>query len=156
MEKNVGKWFLIIALVLICILIPINKAKSKKLNNAPNKTSTKTFNLISSSENKDLEQILQSFARANNIRLNIDYAGTIDIMEKLNNQEYYDAVWTSNSIWLYMLDSSKVSVKNSKSTSINPVVFGIKKSKAKDLGFIDKDVYTKDILNAIKERKAEV
>ena len=77
-------------------------------------------------------------------------------MEKLNNQEYYDAVWTSNSIWLYMLDSSKVSVKNSKSTSINPVVFGIKKSKAKDLGFIDKDVYTKDILNAIKERKAEV
>ena len=46
-----------------------------------------------------------------------------------------------------------ISVKNSKSTSINPVVFGIKKSKAQELGFIDKEVYTKDILNAIRENK---
>ena len=46
-----------------------------------------------------------------------------------------------------------ISVKNSKSTSINPVVFGIKKSKAQELGFINKEVYTKDILNAIRENK---
>ena len=49
--------------------------------------------------------------------------------------------------------NDKISVKNSKSTSINPVVFGIKKSKAQELGFIDKEVYTKDILNAIRENK---
>ena len=73
-------------------------------------------------------------------------------MDKLNNGENYDAVWCSNSIWLYMLND-EISVKNSKSTSINPVVFGIKKSKAQELGFIDKEVYTKDILNAIRENK---
>ena len=66
-------------------------------------------------------------------------------MEKLNNGENYDAVWCSNSIWLYMLNDD-ISIKNSKSTSINPVVFGIEKSKAQELGFIGKEVYTKDIL----------
>ena len=51
-----------------------------------------------------------------------------------------------------MLDS-KIKTTNSKSTSINPVVFGIKKSKAEELGFIGKDVYMKDILEAINQGK---
>ena len=73
-------------------------------------------------------------------------------MQKLNSGEKYDAVWLSNSIWGYMLDSS-VKLSNSKSTSINPVVFGIKKSKANELGFIGKDVYTQDIVNSIQNGK---
>ena len=117
-----------------------------------NKTSDKTFKIISSTENKDIEETLKKYAKENQIDLQIDYAGTIEIMDKLNNGENYDAVWCSNSIWLYMLND-EISVKNSKSTSINPVVFGIKKSKAQELGFIDKEVYTKDILNAIRENK---
>ena len=110
------------------------------------------FRIISSTENKDLEDTIQKYAKKNDIDLTIEYAGTIDIMDKLNSGEKYDAVWTSNSIWLYMLNSD-VKVKNSKSTSINPVVFGIKKSKAQELGFIGKDIYTKDILSAIKSKK---
>ena len=74
-------------------------------------------------------QAVEIYAKKNNIDVSIDYAGTIEIMSKLNNGEKYDAVWCSNSIWLYMLDS-KIKTTNSKSTSINPVVFGIKKSKA--------------------------
>ena len=73
-------------------------------------------------------------------------------MEKLNSGKYYDAVWASNSIWLYMLNDN-ISMKNAKSTSINPVVFGITKSKAESLGWTSKDVYMKDILEAIKGGK---
>ena len=111
-----------------------------------------TFKIISSTENKDIEEIIQNYARKNDINVSIDYAGTIEIMSKLNNGENYDAVWCSNSIWLYMLDSN-IKTSNSKSTSINPVVFGLKKSKAEELGFIGKDVYMKDILNAISQGK---
>ena len=111
---------------------------------------TKNLTLLGSTGSIGVQSL--DVARKNNIKLSIDYAGTIDIMEKLNSKEQYDAVWTSNSIWLYMLDKS-VSVKNSKSTSINPVVFGIKKSKAKELGFIDKEVSTKDILTEIQNGK---
>ena len=151
MKKGTKKGWLI-AIIVILILIVAQNFTNKSSDSNKHITSGKTFRLISSSENADLEQTLQVFARKNNIKLSIDYAGTIDIMEKLNSKEQYDAVWTSNSIWLYMLDKS-VSVKNSKSTSINPVVFGIKKSIAKELGFIDKEVSTKDILTEIQNGK---
>lgn len=149
-NKNI-KIFIFLAIALFVIILAIiNKAVDKITNNIRNKEYMQEFKLISSSENADLEETLQDFARNNNINLTIDYAGTIEIMDKLNSGEKYDAVWTSNSIWLYMLNSN-VSVKNSKSTSINPVVFGIKKSKAQELGFINKEVYTKDILSAIQK-----
>ena len=109
---------------------------------------TNNFSIIVSSENEDLGDVLQEFAKSKNVNLDIEYAGTLDIMEKLNSGEEFDAVWASNSIWLYMLENVRTS--NSKCTSINPVVFSVKESKAKELGFVDKEIYTKDIVNAIK------
>ena len=150
-RKKNSKIFLILIFILLAIFfIAGNKAPQTEI--IKNTYKPNDFKIISSSENKDLENILQNFAIENDIKLTIDYAGTIDIMDKLNSGEKYDAVWTSNSIWLYMLDKT-VSLKNSKSTSINPVVFGIKKSKAQELGFIGKEVFTKDILNAIRNGK---
>ena len=93
-----------------------------------------------------------NYADSKGYNVQIDYDGTIDIIQKLNSGEKYDAVWLSNSIWGYMLDSS-VTLSNSKCTSINPVVFGIKKSKAQELGFVGKTIYTKDIVNAIANGK---
>lgn len=152
MEKNTRKiTCILIMLFVIFALILISKINKNDLDiKFTNKSNE--FRLISSSENSDLEEVLQNFASKNDIDLTIEYAGTIDIMDKLNSGEEYDAVWTSNSIWLYMLNSD-VSVKNSKSTCINPVVFAIKKSKAQELDFIDKEVYTKDILSAIQNGK---
>ena len=109
-----------------------------------------TFRILVSSENKDLEPIIKDYFNKEKINVDIDYAGTIEIMDKLNNNEDYDAIWASNSIWLYMLDDS-YKVTNSKSTFINPIVFGIKKSVAEKLGFTERDVYTKDLLDAIKK-----
>ena len=111
------------------------------------------FSIISSTENKDLEDFIRDYAKSEGIDIDIEYSGTIDIMDKLNSGEKYDAVWTSNSIWLYMLDSKMVKTSETKSTSINPVIFAIKKSKAEELGFVNKDIYTKDIVNAIRDGK---
>ena len=69
-----------------------------------------------------------------------------------SDSKNYDAVWISNSLWLYMLDNSYLTT-DSKSIVIDPVVMAIKKSKSNELGFIDKEVYNKDILNAIREGK---
>ncbi len=81
--------------------------------------------------------------------------GDLAMVDTLNNgTEKYDGVWISNSIWLYMLDNSYL-VSNSKSIAIDPVIMGIKKSKAEELGFTSKDVYNKDILNAIKNNQLD-
>ena len=154
-RKNNKKVLGILVIIIIAIMILIgeiqNDINSKtNINNSINGISQKdTFKIISSDENKNLEEILKNYAEKNEINLAIEYAGSIEIMDKLNQGEKYDAVWMSNSIWLYMLNNN-IKISNSKSTSINPVVFGITKSTAEKLGFIGKEIYTKDILEAIK------
>ena len=73
-----------------------------------------------------------SFGKKNNININIEHYGDLEIVDILNNNSIqYDAVWISNSIWLYMLDNNYLTT-DSKSIVIDPVVLGITKSKAKD------------------------
>lgn len=156
-KKNLTVIDLVVIIFIVMIMFPIlgnifttNNNTNEKTGNVSIEYSDEVFSIISSSENKDLEDILLKVARENNINLQIEYAGTLDIMDKLNSGQKYDAVWASNAIWLYMLDSSVVKTSESKSTSINPVVFAINKSKANELGFVGKEIYTKDIVDAIK------
>ena len=109
----------------------------------------RTLKIISSTENKELEFLVKEFADNNDVDIEIDYAGTLEIMDKINNGDKYDAVWASNSIWLYMLDEN-VNVTDMKSTNINPVIFAIKESKAYELNFVGRDIYTSEIVSAIE------
>lgn len=151
--------FIVIIFFIVMSIISIISSLIPIINNNDNNNSNiktdyskniDTLKIISSSENKDLESIIKNYAEKEGIDIQIDYAGTLDIMEMLNSgDEEYDAVWVSNSIWLYMLNDS-VKVSESKSTSINPVVFAIKDSVAEKLGLKNKEIYTKDIVEKIQ------
>lgn len=154
MDKKSKTPFYVIIFILILIFFSMF-SDNEVDRNAINKYTTsnsRIFKIIASSENKDLEYVIKNYAKTKKYDIDIEYAGTLDIMQKLNSGKKYDAVWVSNSIWLYMLDDS-VKISDSKYTSINPVIFGITKSKAEQLGFINKTVYTQDIVNAINEGK---
>lgn len=152
MNNNKSKPMLFLISIVFIVIVCISIIGKSAVNIYDNIITNNSFKILMSTENKEIEPILTSYANDNNIKIKIDYAGTIEIMDKINNNEDYDAIWASNSIWLYMLENS-YKITNSKSTSINPVVFGIKKSIAKNLGFIDNKIYTKDILNAINDKK---
>lgn len=109
--------------------------------------------IISSSENRVFHDDIVSYAKQNDLDISIVYEDTLDIVSLLNSGEKYDAVWSSNSMWLSQIDSSKATITDSKSTSINPVVFGIKKSVAQKLGFIGKNIYTKEIIDKIASKE---
>lgn len=115
--------------------------------------SDNTFRIISSVSTKKMDKDLIKYGKKNGIKIEIEHYGDLEIVDILNSDSKdYDAVWISNSIWLYMLDNSYLTT-DSKSIVIDPVVMAIKKSKANELGFIGKEVYNKDILNAIREGK---
>ena len=159
LDKSKIKYIIFIGVVLIITYLfnaiyDQMQANLEKISNWNYTKEENNLKIISSSENQDLENIIEKYANKNNIEIEIEYAGTLEIMEKLNSGEKYDAVWCSNSVWLYMLNDN-VKVAESKSTSINPVVFAIKESKAKELGFVGKDIYTKDIVEAIKNGKLQ-
>ena len=110
------------------------------------------FVILSGSENKTLEPLLQDFGRQKNIAIKMEYKGSLDIMESLQQKPQYDAIWPANSIWISMGDTRHV-VKHMKSIMTSPVVFGIRKSLAEKLGFVDRQVMVKDILDAIVDKK---
>ena len=113
----------------------------------------KSFRIIASTSIKNMGEDLKKYAKKENFDIEIDYYGDLEIVDILNeNSKKYDAVWISNSIWLYMLENSSL-ITDSKSIVINPVVMGIEKSKAIELGFVDNDIYNKDILEAVRDGK---
>ncbi|MDR1931446.1 MAG: VWA domain-containing protein [Spirochaetales bacterium] len=111
-----------------------------------------SLEIVSGSENRELEFLIKDFCDKNNAAINISYMGSLDIMKILRQGgKGYDGVWPANSMWISLGDTS-FKVKHTASIYQTPVVFGIKKSIARDLGFISKDVSVNDILKAIKAR----
>ena len=112
-----------------------------------------TFRILASTSTEKMDDKLIKYGRKKGIKVEIEHYGDLEIVDILNSDSRpYDAVWISNSIWLYMLDNSYLTT-DSKSIVIDPVVMAIEKSKAEELGFTSKEIYNKDILAAIKEGK---
>ena len=114
--------------------------------------SDSVFSIITTPENKELESTINNYFSDKGVEVKITYADNLEIVSAINSGRKYDAIWSSNSIWLYMLDSS-VKTSNLRSTSITPIVFGIKKSKAASLGLINKDVTMNDLLKLIQNKE---
>ena len=153
-ENKTVKHIVITLIVLyIVAMVFINFKDDNKDNNyRHNEYRSDTFSIITTPENKVLENTIKEYADDKDIKVAIEYKDNLEIVDALNSGEKYDAIWTSNSIWLDMLDSS-VRTSNLKSTSITPIVFGVKKSKAEELNLIGKDVTMNDLLNLIKDGK---
>lgn len=156
-SDSVGKIILIIiGIYVVFNVLPgiiKNISFNKNNNDDKNKVSEKYFRIISSTSTSKMDESIIKYGKKNGIKVHIDHYGDLEIVDILNSDSSdYDAVWISNSLWLYMLDNQYLTT-DSKSIVIDPVVMGIEKSKAKELGFIDKDIYNRDLLNAIKSGK---
>lgn len=92
-----------------------------------------TLRILSGSENKVLEPILQQFTEKTGVAVAFTYEGSVDIMLRLEDgASDYDAVWSANSLWVEL--SGNRHVRESASIMRSPVVFGIKRSVAERLG----------------------
>ena len=145
---------IILVFLLIIILLKIASGVTEKVSEMiTSYSNSNEINILSSYENSYMEDEVEKYAEKEGIDVNFEYMGDLDMVDELNkNSESYDAVWISNSMWLYMLENPYL-YSDSKSISISPVVFGIKENKAKELGLTDKNVTNTDIMNLIKENK---
>ena len=140
--------FSIVFLVIVLITLVLYDLDQNKQGSY-----TQTLYILSSYDNKIVMDDVIKYANDNKNKIVVNYMGDLDIIDELNhNAENYDAVWISNSMWLYMLDNSYLT-SNSASISISPVVFGIKKNKAKSLGLIDSDVTNNMIVDLIRNKQ---
>lgn len=152
-DKDLSNAFNIITIIVIGIVVTLILNGTRITDIATSVNSVNTLRILSSYDNNILEDEIEKYVDGINKKVEFTYMGDLDIIHELeHNSEAYDAVWIANSMWLYMLDNSYLT-SESKSISISPVVFGINKSKAVQLGLIDKSVTNTDILNLIRENK---
>lgn len=148
MKKNnqkTIKWIILIFIGFMLLKSCGTKDEKEKTKN--------TFKIISSTSTKTLDKQIKDYGKENKINIEIEYYGDLEIVDILNNNSKdYDAVWISNSIWLYMLENQNI-ITDSKSIVIDPVVMAVEKKKALELGFINKEIKNKDILENIKQGK---
>lgn len=108
----------------------------------------RTLRIVSGSENRTLEPIIQEWASENNYTVIVDYQGSVDIARMLRSGAMqYDAVWPANSLWIAYGDVNNM-VDAEQSIMRSPVVFGVKRSVAQRLDWIDADVTVPEILDA--------
>jgi len=89
--------------------------------------------ILAGSENKALEPILADFTRQSGIPVEMVYRGSVDIMLELQQGAVgFQAVWPANSLWIDL--SGNKMIRGSASITRSPVVFGIKRSRAAQLG----------------------
>lgn len=115
--------------------------------------SPKTLHILSGSENRELSDILNQCADKTGVSIEMTYKGSVDIMHELEQgAEDYDAVWPASSLWISLGDTRHL-VKYNASVSTSPVVFGVRKSLAKELNLMNREVSVKEILSDIEQGK---
>jgi Ca-activated chloride channel family protein len=112
------------------------------------------FTIVSGSENQILEPMVMAFCRSQSATCHMQYLGSLDIAFGLRpgGQLDADAVWPASSIWIDAFDTAR-RVKSIKSIAQMPVILGVRKSKAQELGWIGKPIGSHDIVAAVDAGK---
>lgn len=115
--------------------------------------SQNTLTVLSASENKEIAPIISQFTKQTGIKVNMVYKGSVDIMQALEQgAASYDAVWPANSMWINLGDKTH-KVKLQQSIMTTPVVFGVQKDLAEQLGYVGHDVTVNQILQDVSAGK---
>jgi Ca-activated chloride channel family protein len=120
----------------------------------PGQVSGEPFRIIAGSENQTLEPIVQELAKRERVPVEVTYRGSVDIMLELDQgaATRFDAVWPANSLWISLGDRDNL-VKRSESIMRSPVVLGVKRPVAQQLGWVGRDVTVREILAATEAGK---
>jgi Ca-activated chloride channel family protein len=109
------------------------------------------FAIVAGSENTVLQPLVEAFCEQRNMACTFTYEGSLDIGLALGGQDGVaaDAVWPASSVWIDLFDTRRT-VKDATSIAQMPVILGVRKSKADELGWVGRDVHMKDILEAVR------
>jgi Ca-activated chloride channel family protein len=114
-------------------------------------SSADAFTLLAGSELKDVEtQLKDDIRKGTGLDLVFTYSGTLDAIDRIASAEKFDALWVSHGKYLAMDDNLKGRIVAQEKTMLSPVLLGLKTSKARALGWDQKEPTWKEIADAAK------
>lgn len=115
----------------------------------PQAPAADTLSVLAGSELKDIEPLLPLIEQRTGVRLVMEYAGTLEAVERIQSGNIPDAAWLASNRYAMLVPAVRAKVAASERTMMTPVVLGLKESKARELGWIDNpDVTWKSIAEA--------
>lgn len=86
--------YLFTALLLPALLAGCKASSQTQTADTVLGSGSRVLRILSGSENRELEPILEQFAKQQGTRIEMTYLGSLDIMRQLEREDFpYDAVW---------------------------------------------------------------
>ena len=114
-------------------------------------TSGSAFTILAGSELKDLEPALVAAGRSAGIDVKLSYAGTLDIVERINAGEKFDAILPPNGAYPALALTTKPLARDK--LFYSRVALGVKQAKLNELGWNGKAPSWADIAKAASAGK---
>ncbi|SES06642.1 VWA domain-containing protein [Actinokineospora terrae] len=112
--------------------------------------------VLAGSELADLKPVLEQAAQATGVRVEFTFSGTIEGSEVLASGKAdgrYDAVWFSANRYPQAIPDAARRLGAQAKVMTSPVVLGLARSKATELGWVDKPVSWSDIAKAAADKR---
>lgn len=107
-----------------------------------------TLTVIAGSELKDLEPYIDTIQKKTGVTLALEYSGTLSGIDRINAGEPFDAAWFSQASY-FVLSDTQHRIKAQTKIMLSPVILGVKRSKAAELGWLNNpNVTWKDVADA--------
>jgi Ca-activated chloride channel homolog len=120
-------------------------------NTSPAPTSTGELRILAGSELKELEPDILRAAHAAGVSESLSYAGTLEMVDRVNAGESWDAILPPNGAYPSLALTRKAVAMEK--LFYSRVAFGVKESKARALGWDQKNPDWSDITQAVRDGK---
>lgn len=130
---------ILMTLATTCSLLLTGCGSKDNLSNTDNIDPSRddVITILAGSELKDIEPFLSDIRSETGITLKLDYTGTLDGVDAINQGEQVDAAWFSHGKYLSLVNQNKIKAQTP--IMLSPVVMGVKQSKAQALGWLTAD-----------------
>ncbi|MGJ7529306.1 substrate-binding domain-containing protein [Variovorax sp. GB1P17] len=127
------RWLFAIALLAMGLAACEPQQDTQATKGAPAVASNAAFTILAGSELKDLEAPIVDAARAAGVELRLSYAGTLDIVERINAGERFDAILPPNGAYPALALQTKPLARDK--LFYSRIALGVKNAKAAQLGW---------------------
>ncbi|HET9051005.1 MAG TPA: hypothetical protein VFO60_04835, partial [Candidatus Dormibacteraeota bacterium] len=132
MRGRAGPALLRLALAVATLAAACGGGSAQSTSEPPN-----TVHILAGSELKDVEPLLPDIRARTGINLVLDYVGTLDGAEQIAGGQAgnHAMAWYSSTRYLSLLPGGASKIVAQQRIALSPVVLGVKRSKARALGW---------------------
>ena len=128
-----GTLRLLIAAALALVLLACGKRETPPSVSQASTSALAPFTILAGSELKDLEDAIVAAARAAGVEVKMSYAGTLDIVERINAGERFDAILPPNGAYPALALQTQPLARDK--LFYSRIALGVKTAKATELGW---------------------